>query len=251
MNCLVAFFAWLMAAGWIYTLITMLVEGDIDLIEFILGVGITFWLGYTAINPFYHPSAPYVSFAALGAVTLFMPIIRGYHHRKAHASIDAEQVERACLAIEFDPKNWGAEIDLARMCYKYKWLQPAVIHLERAVQMAPLYTYAESRTLKDWKRELARVKSPHTLVCMACGTRNTPERIRCHECGRLLLALLIGGKWVPEGMAGKILRIWLIVVALAIAGPWLAVALPSAIAMPVVITLFLLGTLMIGLVVRK
>ncbi|MEO0248652.1 MAG: hypothetical protein ABIN58_03715 [candidate division WOR-3 bacterium] len=250
MSCVVPVVAWILAAAWIYLLVVMLIETEIDLIGFIIGVGLTFWLGYTAINPFY-PYASLISLTALGSSGILMPLARGYYHRRAHAKIDADLLERACQAIEFDPKNFGAEIELAKLCYKHHLLEPAVVHMEKAVQIAPVFTFVEKKILAEWQQELARSQRSSCLVCPGCGTSNPVGQIRCSCCGAYLLVLLVRGGWLPEGMLSKILWAWLIVTGAGILALLAAHELPARWALPSVIGLLLAVGLAFWKVMRR
>lgn len=213
MICLLAPVAWALAMIWAYTVIMMMVEGEIDLIEGVIALGITLWLGINAIMPMF-PHATVISLLSLGVGALVMPWLRGLANQRAHAKIDAEQVNNACEAVEFDPDNWGARIELAKHCYRHGYLPSAVAHLSHAVQIAPLYTYNEKRMLRNWEAELQQMKRrENTIVCLGCGSHQPVDAIRCSECERYILPMLVGGRWMPEGLPGKILRIWVIAAA--------------------------------------
>jgi ribosomal protein L40E len=251
MICLLAPVAWTLAMIWSYMLIMMMVEGEIDLIEGVIALGITLWLGINAMMPMI-PYGTLISLVSLGAGALLMPWLRNTANQRAHAKIDADQVNNATKAVEFDQDNWGARIELAKQCYKHGLLAPAVAHLSYAVQAAPLHTYNEKRTLKQWEAELNQLKKrDNSIVCLSCGARNPADGVRCVKCDHYILPLLVGGRWMPEGLPGKILRVW-VIVALTAGGVLYAVdSLPGMVSLPVVLGALVVSTIAILWVVKR
>lgn len=251
MICFLAPIAWALAMIWSYTLVMMMVEGEIDLIEGIIALGITLWLGINSMMPMF-PYATVVSLVSLGAGALVMPWLRNTANQRAHAKIDADQVNSATKAVEFDPDNWGARIELAKQCYKHGLIVPAVAHMSYAVQIAPLHTYNEKRTLRTWEAELKQAKRKEdTLLCLGCGTRHPVEAVRCSQCGKPILPMLVGGRWMPEGLPGKILRVW-VIVALATGGILYAVHhLPPGTSFPVVLGALFVSAIALIWVIKR
>lgn len=229
----------------------MMVEGEIDLIEGVIALGVTLWLGMNAMIPMF-PHATLVSLISLGAGALLMPWLRSLANQRAHAKIDSEQVRNACKAVEFDPDNWGARIELARHCYRHGLLPSAVAHLSYAVQTAPLHTYNEKRTLKNWEAELGQVKrKENVIICLGCGSHQPVDAIRCSECERYLLPMLVGGRWMPEGLPGKILRVWVIAAAAAGGILYAVQALPPDSSFPIVLGALVVSAVALLWVIRR
>jgi tetratricopeptide (TPR) repeat protein len=109
------------------------------------------------------------SLATLGGGAVALPLLRAYLNRAAHAQMDAQLIERACLAYEFDPKNYGALINLAEACYKSGLLEQAVHHLECAIQQAPVMAANEKRRLRMWQDELQHHPKQGYTPCLNCG----------------------------------------------------------------------------------
>ncbi len=199
---------WLLAAIWVFALVMMGITGDITPAESILGSVVAILLAFaSARHAFPHATLFGLLTLSVGAVAL--PMMRHYLNRQAHAQMDAELMEQACYAVEFDPKNWGALIQLATLCYRHDLMEHAVHYLERAVQMAPLYTYAEKRMLRDWQHELQHFgRRTGFIPCLNCGARNPIGPLRCARCGVLLLPMLVRGRWIPKRLLQKVVRVW-------------------------------------------
>ena len=201
---------WLLAALWIFALVMMGITGDVTPTEAILGSVVALLLAFAAARHAF-PYAPLFGLLTLGIGAVALPMVRHYLNRQAHAQMDAELIEQACRAVEFDPKNWGALIQLATWCYRHDLMEHAVHYLEQAVQQAPLYTYNEKRMLRDWQHELQHFgKRWGYTPCLNCGARNPVGPLRCERCGELLLPMLVQGRWIPKQLVQKVVRVWVI-----------------------------------------
>lgn len=200
-----------LAAVWCYHLIMMMVNGEIDMIEGVVGLGLTLFLAANVFVPMF-PYGRHVSGFLLITAGITVPILKNYFNTRAHAKIDADILEKACLALEFDHQNWGAHIEIANQSYRLGLLEPAVAHLEAAVTMAPLYTTAEKNRLKLWKDEMDQIKPARALACPTCGHQNALTMVRCAQCNSMILPNLVSGRWVSENMTAKVARVWGIVV---------------------------------------
>lgn len=202
---------WLLAALWIFFLVSWAVTGDVSTGEAIIGSVVALLLALSSAQH-YFPYAAQLSLVALGGGSVILPLLRAYLNRAAHAQLDAELIERACLAYEFDPKNYGALIQLAEACYKNGLLEQAVHHLEQAIQIAPIMAANEKRRLNLWKDELRHANPLGYTPCMHCGARQAVGAVRCERCGRLLLPLLVQGRWIPRQLLQKAIGVWAVAV---------------------------------------
>lgn len=203
----VVLLAWLLAALWIFLLTNWAITGDVSAGEAIVGSTVALLLAAaTARSAF--PYAGTLTLLTLGGGAIVLPILRAYLNRAAHARMDAEMVERACLAYEADPANYGALINLAEACYKNGLLEQAVHFLEQAIQIAPLHTAHEKRRLRFWQDELTHYPKTGYTPCMHCGARSPIGTVRCPRCQRLTLPLLVQGRWVPAQLAHKAIWVW-------------------------------------------
>ncbi|MDW8051909.1 MAG: hypothetical protein RMJ83_05445 [Armatimonadota bacterium] len=203
----VVLLVWLLAALWIFVLTSWAITGDVSAGEAITGSIVALLLAVaTARNAF--PYAGTLALLTLGGGAIALPVLHAYLNRAAHARMDAELVERACLAYEVDPKNYGALINLAEACYKNGLLEQAVYFLEQAIQTAPLYTAHEKRRLRLWQDELTHYPRTGYTPCMHCGARLPIGTVRCPRCQQLTLPLLVQGRWVPTQLAHKAIWTW-------------------------------------------
>ncbi len=202
---------WLLAAGWIFFLVSWAVTGDISTGEAIIGSMVALLLALSSAQRYFPHAAPF-SLVALGGGAIVLPLLRAYLNRAAHAQLDAELIERACLAYEFDPKNYGSLIQLAEVCYKNGLLEQAVYHLEKAIQLAPVMAANEKRRLSMWRGELKNAHPLGYTPCMHCGARQAVGAVRCARCGKLLLPPLVQGRWIPRQLFQKAISVWAIAV---------------------------------------
>ncbi|GIV07994.1 MAG: hypothetical protein KatS3mg019_0085 [Fimbriimonadales bacterium] len=202
---------WMLAAAWIFMLVNGSITGDIAAGEAIMGVTVALLLAFASAQGAF-PHAAWFSLLTLGGGAIALPLLRAYFNRAAHAQIDAELIEQACRAYEFDPKNFGALIHLAEMCYKNGLLEQAVCHLERAIQLAPMMAANEKRRLRMWQDELQRFKKLGYTPCMNCGVRQPLGQVRCARCHALMLPLLVKGHWMPRQLAQRAIGVWAIAV---------------------------------------
>lgn len=200
---------WLFAAAWIFMLVNLAITSDITVPEAALGSLIALLLALASAQKAF-PYAPLVSIVTLGGGTIILPIVRNYLNKRAHAEIDAQVIESACLAYEFDPKNFGALIQLADQCYRNNLLEHAVHYLRQAVQLAPLYTASEKRKLSYWEEELQAIKPMRHIPCMVCGTSNPIGPLRCARCGELLLPAYLRARWMPKRLFQQVIQSWIV-----------------------------------------
>ncbi len=200
---------WLLAAGWIFLLVNWAVTGDVSAGEAAIGSAVALLLAILCAQRAFPYVIPF-SLATLGGGAVALPMLRAYLNRAAHAQMDAELIERACLAYEFDAKNYGALINLAEACYKSGLLEQAVYHLERAIQQAPIMAANEKRRLRMWQDELQHHRKQGYTPCMNCGAHEAVGAVRCTRCQRLLLPALVQGRWVPRQLARRAVVAWAI-----------------------------------------
>jgi tetratricopeptide (TPR) repeat protein len=198
---------WLLAAAWIFLLVNWAITGEVSAAEAALGSTVALLLALASAQRAFPQVVPF-SLATLGGGAVALPLLRAYLNRAAHAQMDAELIERACLAYEFDPKNYGALINLAEVCYKNGLLEQAVHHLERAIQQAPVMAANEKRRLRMWQDELQHHPKHGYTPCMHCGARSSVGAVRCERCRHLLLPLLVQGRWVPRQLVHKAVAVW-------------------------------------------
>jgi hypothetical protein len=239
-SIVVVMLVWLLAALWVFALVMMGITSDITPAESILGSVMALLLAFAAAQHAF-PYAGLFGLVTLSIGAVALPMMRHYLNRQAHAQMDAELVENACRAVEFDPKNWGALIQLATWCYRHDLMEHAVYYLEQAVQMAPLYTYNEKRMLRDWQHELQHFgKRLGYTPCLNCGARSPIGPLRCAQCGELLLPLLVRGRWIPKQLLQKVVRVWAIGTLGAVASLMAATHLFGLVALITVVLLMLI-----------
>ncbi len=190
-------------------LVSLAITGDITVPEAAMGSLIALLLALASAQRAF-PYASLVSLATLAGGTIIIPALRSYMNKRAHTEIDAQVIESACQAYEFDPKNFGALIQLADQCYRNNLLEHAVYYLRQAVQQAPLYTTNEKRKLSYWEEELQDIKPMTSIPCMVCGTSNPIGPLRCVRCGQLLLPAYLRARWMPKRLFQQVIQSWIV-----------------------------------------
>ena len=94
---------------------------------------------------------------------------------------EKEAVYRA--AMEANPRNIPARVQLARSLHEQKRLSEAIETLEMAIQLSPSTTEKEKYLLKTWLAEQEnRPKS--IMICRWCRQDTPLDRPNCVHCGR-------------------------------------------------------------------
>lgn len=211
-SCFVTLLVILLALAWVFALIQMVIAGDLTIAEGTVGSLIALLLAFGTARALV-PHIGIVSLVTLGGGAIAFPLLRYYINQKLHAQIDAERMEQACQAYEFDPKNYGSLLQLAQICYRYNLLEHAVFYLEKAIQTAPLMTTTEKRRLQMWQEDLQQSKPLGYAICMHCGARNSIGALRCTNCNNYILPSLVAGRTVPRQLLQKAILSWMIATA--------------------------------------
>lgn len=223
---------WALAAYWLFAIVMMLIEGDLDVFQFALAVLVTLWMGYNSIKPQY-PYANLVSAVVLGLACILIPFAKATANKRANAQVDAELALRQIAATEFDPKNFHAWAELARLCYRYGLVGPAMAHMQRGIDIAPQFTFAEKREMERWVKELRGAQPPETIPCMGCGKSCSAGELRCPTCGDYVLPPLLRGKLITAKLGAKLVRAWAVFALGATVLPIAVKFLPAPLALPI------------------
>src|SRR5580658_2640198 len=183
LGCLI----WLPLAVWIISLLHWAIQGDLDFITAIVGIGIAFGLGYTAMKPPIPILAP-ISCVAVFLTVMCFPMMQHMLVRYQHHGIDVENVEKAYRSLGQRPDNPLAKFKLAESIYRVGLVGHAVALGDVAVAGLPERIATEEyRLLKRWKRVGVPADTLKPIVCVECHTPCQPGWTHCRTCGAMFL----------------------------------------------------------------
>ncbi len=94
---------------------------------------------------------------------------------------EQEQVYRK--AIESNPRNVAARVELARNLYPRGHVSEALYQMEAAIRLSPQTTDTAQRLLERWKSEQAGVVI-QKVICRFCHEATPMNQPECAACGR-------------------------------------------------------------------
>jgi hypothetical protein len=241
---------WIPAAYWIYSLAMTMVQADLGVMEGLFGIGAALGLAVVGVSTSQTWVAVSCS-ASLWLSAIGMPLVGRIMHKRAHLTIDMERMKKLCKVLTTSRRNVSALSDLGRFCAKYNLIASAIVFLEQAVSLAPQYTPDEKRQLQWLKRDFKGEPEDHPNSCPNCRELNPPDEVRCKKCGAMHLVLLAGGYWLPESAPGKLLRIWVVVLAVVFLAPAVGATIQSAVAIPLIVAIVVLAGLLLWRIVTR
>ncbi len=170
-----------------------------------------------------------------------VPWIGDMFNRRALRQMDEEEMYRARDVLAQNPDNHLARVVLAEKLYKLGRLDEAIEHLEYAVENSPGISRIERGKLQSWKRELAFAQR-HLVLCPMCGAENPGEARRCVQCGSPIETFHALKEWASqEQVVQKVLRLWLMVMAVLTVLGFVFILLPADIQGLVTIAALIVG----------
>lgn len=200
---------WIPICAWVYTFISWMIQGEIDVLLGLVGVIAGLGLGMLALHPPRADLPPYI-FLATVAMMLLFPTARAIHHRQMTSKLEMESMERAYSQLSFRPDNVGAKFRIANALYKKGAHQIAMAVAEEALRHVPKKLFEEEeRTLAGWKRAAGAAPAQQKrITCAMCGKSNEAYQIFCQGCGAQILLDYAKGTWIHPSAARKILAGW-------------------------------------------
>lgn len=241
---------WVPACFWMYSLIAAMIEAEMGMIEGLFGIGATFGIALICTGSTSR-LAVVLGGIALWTSACVAPYARRFFHRKAHLSIDIEKLEKLSNNAVTNPNNTAVYSELGRMCAKLRLVPSACVFLERAVTLSPDFTKDEKRMLTYLQREVDGVPNDHPNHCPNCRAPNPPGEIRCRKCHGPILVLLGKGTWLPQSAGGRLLRVWIVVMAVGILSPIIGLTVQSAFAIPLIVSLAFVGLFLLWQIWRR
>lgn len=227
---------WIFIAIWVYFLVMWMIQGDVDALTGVIGIGVGISLGYFTMVPPRQELAPWFAIAAATVVFVF-PVVRYALQRRELAQMDVELIEQAYANLGVRPKNAAMRFRLARTLYDRGMVHAAIAIAEPAVKELPVRHYPEEhRAVVGW-RQYAKGVAPASYSCPSCEYQNKPGEVFCQGCGTPLFLPRVTGQ-VGRDFARKMITVWACLLLLALGIPVASTTL-NPVAGPVVILLLL------------
>lgn len=231
---------WIVVAFWIVSMVSWMIQGDVDGGFGILACFIAIVLGVLTTAPPAKGLSPYFFAAVVGTVVTY-PVARRYLNRRELNQMDVDQVERAYETLRERPDNLSAMLRIARVLYERGHAEHAVALGERALQNVPRDRFHdEHRELNKWKMGTRDPALFGSVSCLRCRSSNAPGTVFCSRCRNPLMLDYVRGGWNSAGAGRKLIAVWMILM-FALIGVPLASRLPAAAAIVVVVVLVGLG----------
>jgi hypothetical protein len=216
---------WVILIVWILSLVHWMIQGDVDAISGVAGIGLGFGLGYTALKPPIPILSEISFFLALMTVCLY-PVASGVFNRHQLKELDVENVAKAYRLIGQRPDSPLAKAKLAESIYRLGMVGHAVAIAQDALAYIPERTALEEhRLLRRWKSAGIPPDTLKPITCVECHTPCPPGWTHCRHCGAQFLLDRAKGHMFPTGISRKILAIWMSAVAICLGVP-ISLALP-------------------------
>ncbi|MBX7135301.1 MAG: tetratricopeptide repeat protein [Fimbriimonadaceae bacterium] len=204
LGCLV----WVPVAIWAISLIGWAVQGDIDAITLVIGLGAVFCLGYFTTRPPDPRLAPVFFCVVAGSIVVF-PFVRRAMNRHALTALDTEAAARAYEVLRQSPQNIGARMKLARVLFHKGLTGHAVALAETTLKGLPRTTFRDD--FMEMERWRGQVKNAvREFSCLNCGTMNSAGEVYCQRCRAPLMLDLIRGSWARTGVGRKFVAAWIL-----------------------------------------
>ncbi len=221
----IACVAWIAIAIWIVSLIGWMIQGDVDVLFGVLGIGVALILGYFSFVPPIETLRPFMAVAVIVTVIVF-PMLRQSLNQRALAAIDVEAVENAYEILRQKPDNHMMRFKIGRLLVERGHIGPGLAIAGEALKGMPENLFTEEhRMFGRWRRQNPQANPNETLICVNCGHQNPGGALECERCGQPHILDVMRGRWVGRQFAKKLLTGWIVGV-IALAGIPLASLLP-------------------------
>jgi len=217
---------WVPLLIWITSLVHWIIQGDVDPISGMLGIGLGFGMGVVALKPPI-PILSQISFFLVVATVCVYPVAAGFFNKHQLRSLDVENVAKAYRLIGQRPDSPLAKQKLAESIYRLGMIGHAVTIAQEALAYIPeRIALDEHRLLRRWKEAGIPPDTMKPINCVECHTPCPPGWTHCRNCGAQFLLDRARGHMLPTGSSRKIVAAWISLVALCL-------GIPGSTALPV------------------
>lgn len=247
LGCLV----WVPVAIWVISFIHWAIQGDIDVITMIIGIGAAFALGYFTAQPPDPRLSVYLFSVSVGAIVAF-PIVRSKVAKRALAAMEIEQAERAYDILRQSPDNIGARMKLARVLFVQGLIGHAVSLGETTLRGLPRGPFRDDIVeVERWRLQARDPRMFADFACLNCGTMNRVGEVYCRKCHARLMLDLLKGSWRQGGFGRKLIAAWILGILVFVGIPSCAMLRPPGLAIGLIAGQVVLGALAAWVGVRE
>jgi hypothetical protein len=176
--------------------------------------------------------------------SILMPLFGQVSDKVQNRQMEDQTFNRFASAVEQDPMNAPARMELARILRKRGELDLAIQHMEWTLERFPRLDFRIKTELDTWKRERERVGIPQPIFCHKCLCENPWNATQCYECGAMFgTSASIKQRIDQEGGPKRVIRGWVVTAAV------LNFICFSLIVLPHVLPVEVIGVLIISSVI--
>lgn len=146
--------------------------------------------------------------------SILMPYFGRVSDNVQNRQMEENAFNQLASAVERDPLNSPARMELARMLRKRGELDLAIEHMEWTLQRFPRLGFRVKSELDTWKRERERVGVPQPVFCHKCLSENPWNATQCYQCGAMFgTGAAIKQSVEMEGGPKRVIRGWVVTAA--------------------------------------
>ncbi len=239
LGCLV----WVPVAIWTISLIGWAVQGEIDGLTLVIGLGAVICLGYFTTKPPDPRLSPIFFCVVAGSIVVF-PFARRAMNRHALTALDTEAAARAYEVLRQSPHNIGARMKLARVLFHKGLVGHAVALGEATLKGLPRSTFRDDFIeVERWRGQLGPQSDIREFSCLNCGTMNRAGEVNCQVCGAPLMLDLIKGSWARSGVGRKFVAAWILGILVFVGIPSSSMLKPTGLAVALIAGQVVLGAI--------
>jgi hypothetical protein len=217
---------WIPVAIWVYSMISWMVLGEIDVIFGTAAVGLALVLGFLTSSPTDPRMAPLFFVAIISMICVWPFLLAGANARIEWIS-RIDEVERAYERLDSNAKDPGALFKLANALRKFG-LEGAAIRMgeQSVAKLDKKYFGQYIEEVEKWKSSIADPDPFRPTQCPACKMKNGPGIPYCPRCGEKQYLAIANQFWRPQSFAGRIIGAWIaglsaaILIPLVAGAPW-------------------------------
>jgi len=145
---------------------------------------------------------------------ILMPLLGKVSDDLQNKKIVDTNFNHLASAVERDPMNAPARLELARLLRKRGELDLAIEHMEWTLQQFPRLDYRIKTELETWRREKERVGVPQPIFCHRCHAENPHNATHCVECNAAFgTRASVKQRIDQEGGPKRVIRGWVVTAA--------------------------------------
>lgn len=174
-------------------------------------VGIFLYLGLVGMVMGAPTAGKVVLLLIILVSAVLMPLLGRMSDDLQHKQMADQTYNNLAAAVDRDPMNAPARMELARVLRKRGELDLAIQHMEWTLHHFPRLDFRVKTELDTWKRERERIGVPQPLFCHRCSAENPWNATQCCQCGAMFgTSASIRQRVEQEGGPKRVIRGWVV-----------------------------------------